>query len=191
MMNGSLPDSASSPIASGAAFDPGALLGAKSGTSYPVHFVPSHQIHFFRSLHGLPWTSAEARLYRMRRFGGPGQPPCRWAPAGVGAAGRFPAAGFRSRGWEQPAEDPHPDWGRRKKADFPSSVRAFGLPPRDPGAVLPERRRLGEPVVLDHQPLEPGESLALDARVERGGWVLADAQHALHAPLIHGHEHRQ
>src|SRR2546429_7231621 len=66
MMKGSLPDSASSPIASGAAFDPGALLGAKSGTSYPVHFVPSHQIHFFRSLHGLPWTSAEARLYRMR-----------------------------------------------------------------------------------------------------------------------------
>src|SRR2546425_4957789 len=96
MMNGSLPDSASSPIASGAAFDPGALLGAKSGTSYPVHFVPSHQIHFFRSLHGLPWTSAEARLYRMRRFAGPAPPPFSCAPLGVGASRGFRAAGLRS-----------------------------------------------------------------------------------------------
>src|SRR2546428_5193831 len=110
MMNGSLPDSASSPIASGAAFDPGALFGAKSGTSYPVHFVPSHQIHFFRSLHGLPWTSAEARLYRMRRLGRPAQPHFNRAPPGVGAAGGFRAARFRSRGGNttQEVPDAHP-----------------------------------------------------------------------------------
>src|SRR3989442_10218897 len=102
MMKGSLPDSASSPIASGAAFDPGALLGAKSGTSYPVHFVPSHQIHFFRSLHGLPWTSAEARLYRMRRFARPAPPPFSRAPLGVRAARVFPAGGLRSRRGETP-----------------------------------------------------------------------------------------
>src|SRR2546428_3461912 len=106
MMNGSLPDSASSPIASGAAFDPGALFGAKSGTSYPVHFVPSHQIHFFRSLHGLPWTSAEARLYRMRRLGGPGPAPFRCAAVGVGAAGGFRGAGMRSGARDTPPEVP-------------------------------------------------------------------------------------
>src|SRR2546428_12928009 len=108
MMNGSLPDSASSPIASGAAFDPGALLGAKSGTSYPVHFVPSHQIHFFRSLHGLPWTSAEARLYRMRRVGGPAPPPPPSAPGGV-RGGRRPSAGG---GWGRARGNPPDVHGR-------------------------------------------------------------------------------
>src|SRR2546427_5913738 len=106
MMKGSLPDSASSPIASGAAFDPGALLGAKSGTSYPVHFVPSHQIHFFRSLHGLPWTSAEARLYRMRRFARPAPPPPHRAPGGVGGARRFGGAGGGGRARGTPPVDP-------------------------------------------------------------------------------------
>src|SRR2546422_6928797 len=111
MMKGSLPDSASSPIASGAAFDPGALLGAKSGTSYPVHFVPSHQIHFFRSLHGLPWTSAEARLYRMRRFVRQAPPPWPRAPLGVRPARVFPAAGIALRGGEHTPEDPRRDGG--------------------------------------------------------------------------------
>src|SRR2546422_11380901 len=92
MMNGSLPDSASSPIASGAAFDPGALFGAKSGTSYPVHFVPSHQIHFFRSLHGLPLTSAEARLDRMRRLADQAQPHCTCRPVGFGRSRGFRVA---------------------------------------------------------------------------------------------------
>src|SRR2546427_12142874 len=102
MMKGSLPDSASSPIASGAAFDPGALLGAKSGTSYPVHFVPSHQIHFFRSLHGLPWTSAEARLYRMRRVARPAPPPFRRAARVVRAVRAFRGAGMGARAGEPP-----------------------------------------------------------------------------------------
>src|SRR2546425_12154216 len=102
MMKGSLPDSASSPIASGAAFDPGALLGAKSGTSYPVHFVPSHQIHFFRSLHGLPWTSAEARLYRMRRLAGQAQPHSSCAPGVFGGSGCFRAARERACAGETP-----------------------------------------------------------------------------------------
>src|SRR2546422_11771314 len=106
MMNGSVPDSASSAIASGAAFDPGALLGAKSGTSYPVHFVPSHQIHFFRSLHGLPWTSAEARLYRMRRLAGQAPPPSSCAPGGFGGARCFRAGGVGGGAGDTPPEDP-------------------------------------------------------------------------------------
>ena len=64
MMNGSVPDSAASPVPPGLARVFGAVVVPKSGTSYPTHFAcaASHQTHFFRSLHGRPCRSAEARL---------------------------------------------------------------------------------------------------------------------------------
>src|SRR5688572_21993938 len=79
MMNGSVPDSASSPMAPGFAGALGALVTVKSGTSYPCHLPGdgvrpvagsgalgasgSHQTHRLRSLQGLPDGSADARLY--------------------------------------------------------------------------------------------------------------------------------
>src|SRR2546426_2378211 len=104
MMKGSLPERASSPMAFGAAFERGAFVGAKSGTSWPVHLTPSHHTHFFRSLHGRPRRSAEARLYRMRRLAGQAQPHSSWAPGGFGASGCLPAARVRSGGGNTPQE---------------------------------------------------------------------------------------
>src|SRR5216684_1040190 len=82
------------------------------------------------------------------------------------------------------------DLGGGEEEDFRPDVLTPELAPRDLRAVLPEGGRLGEPVVLDDQPLELGETLALHAGVERGRWVLADAEHPLHASLVHGYEHR-
>ena len=56
--------------------------------------------------------------------------------------------------------------------------------------ILPESGRLGEPVVLHHQPLELPERRALELGVERRGRVLPDAEHALHRAGVHRHEHR-
>src|SRR2546421_2128446 len=88
MMNGSVPASASRPIASGLAFADGGLVAAKSGTSRPTHFfcASSHHTHFLRSLHGLPLGSAEARLYMMRRLAGHAHAPPRGAPGGAGGS---------------------------------------------------------------------------------------------------------
>src|SRR5436189_2911401 len=83
------------------------------------------------------------------------------------------------------------DLRRRKKEDLRPDVLAPKLTALDLRAVLPERRRLREPVVLDDEPLEPGEPLALHAGVERGRRVLANAQEPLQPPLVHRHEHRQ
>src|SRR5712691_4547547 len=83
------------------------------------------------------------------------------------------------------------DLGGGEKEDFLPDVLTPQLPLRDLRTVLPEGCGLGEPVVLDDQPLELGETLALHAGVERGRWVLADAEEPLHASLVHGHEHRQ
>ncbi len=77
MMKASVPECASSPMPSGLGLASGGLVAAKSGTSYPTHLpfvtffvlgsggfttLASHQIQRFRSLHGLPWGSADARL---------------------------------------------------------------------------------------------------------------------------------
>ena len=40
----------------------GRFVATKSGTSYPVHFWPSHQTYFFASDQGVPSGRAEARL---------------------------------------------------------------------------------------------------------------------------------
>ena len=42
----------------------------KSGMSAPVHALPFHAISLRVGSNGLPLTSHEARLYRMRRFAG-------------------------------------------------------------------------------------------------------------------------
>src|ERR671918_522191 len=87
MMNGAVPGKASSPTAPGLALSSGGLVAAKSGTSYPTHFVPSHHTHFFRSLHGRPCRSADARLYMIRRLAGHAQPQLSWAPGCPGGSG--------------------------------------------------------------------------------------------------------
>ena len=64
IVNASVPASAATPPLPGSPGSSGRFVGGKSGTSFPVH-VPvssSHQTHFFRSLHGRPSGSAEARL---------------------------------------------------------------------------------------------------------------------------------
>ena len=96
MMNGSVPASASRPIASGLAFADGGLVAAKSGTSRPTHFfcASSHHTHFLRSLHGRPFGSAEARLYMIRRLAGHAQAQPRCAPGVPGGSALRLAARF-------------------------------------------------------------------------------------------------
>src|SRR2546429_72500 len=81
----------------------GALVAPKSGTSYPTHLprgtalpvlgsggftnVGSHQIQRLRSLQGLPFRSAEARLYMTRRLAGHPQPHFKCAPRTPGGRG--------------------------------------------------------------------------------------------------------
>src|SRR5205807_6459322 len=100
MMNGWLPDKASRPMPSGWGCASGALVAPKSGTSYPTHLprgtalpvlgsggftnVGSHQIQRLRSLQGLPFRSAEARLYMTRRLAGHAQPHFKCAPGTPG-----------------------------------------------------------------------------------------------------------
>ena len=63
-MNGWSPRIASGPLAPSFGRYAGALSSSKSGMSSPVHFsaASSHQTSFFRSDHGAPSGSAEARL---------------------------------------------------------------------------------------------------------------------------------
>src|SRR5439155_25138935 len=71
-MNGSMPEMVSRPFAFFfGRYDGGRSL-MKSGSSTPVHSPCSwsHHTYFFRSDHGFPSGSAEARLYMMRRFDG-------------------------------------------------------------------------------------------------------------------------
>src|SRR2546429_8513949 len=102
----------------------GALVAPKSGTSYPTHLprgtalpvlgsggftnVGSHQIQRLRSLQGLPFKSADARLYMTRRLAGPAHPHLKCAPGTPGGARPPPPRLFLARGREQPPENPHP-----------------------------------------------------------------------------------
>src|SRR5688500_2403336 len=112
MMNASVPESASSPMAPGFAAASGALVGVKSGVSYPVHLpgaaavpllgsgafaaVGSDQIHRLRSLHGLSDGSVDARFECTRRFAGHAHPQLRWAPGTPGASASRRAERLRS-----------------------------------------------------------------------------------------------
>src|SRR2546430_784303 len=161
----------------------GALVAPKSGTSYPTHLprgtalpvlgsggfrnVGSHQIQRLRSLQGLPFRSAEARLYMTRRFGGPAPPPFKGAPGTPGGAGPRPARGVRAPGGGRPPEGPGAAVGGPRPA--PLQVRArhagrVGLAPRRevlvPGrvaAAVDPRRAGRRPVVF--QLGEPFEML--------------------------------
>src|SRR2546425_1766045 len=62
MMNGFMPSA-------------GAESALKSGTSAPAHLTPSQPISLRFGSHGLPDGSHEARLYWMRRLGGPQEAP--------------------------------------------------------------------------------------------------------------------
>src|ERR1017187_3213984 len=75
-MNGSMPEIASTPVAPWAGRKDGGRPATKSATSCPVHLPASssHQTSALRSLQGLPSGSAEARLYKIRRFRGHAQP---------------------------------------------------------------------------------------------------------------------
>src|SRR5580658_8119378 len=75
-MKGSAPPSAACARAPGSGTNDGGLVFSKSGTSCPVHSPASasHHTYALASLHGLPEGSAEARLYRIRRFAGQAQP---------------------------------------------------------------------------------------------------------------------
>src|SRR5256886_16163368 len=100
----------------------GALVAPKSGTSYPTHLprgtalpvlgsggftnVGSHQIQRLRSLQGLPFRSAEARLYMTRRLAGHAPPPFQCAPGTPGGAGPRPAGRVRAPARGQPPEVP-------------------------------------------------------------------------------------
>src|SRR5205807_5525709 len=72
MMNGAVPEIVSTPFARLLGRYEGGRSSMKSATSNPVHFFwsSSHQTYFLRSDHGLPSGSADARLYRIRRFDG-------------------------------------------------------------------------------------------------------------------------
>src|SRR5256884_7450711 len=101
----------------------GALVAPKSGTSYPTHLprgtalpvlgsggftnVGSHQIQRLRSLQGLPFRSAEARLYMTRRLAGPAPPPLSCAPRTPGGAGLRPAVEVLCPARVQPAQVHH------------------------------------------------------------------------------------
>src|SRR2546425_9722052 len=105
MMNGSVPPSASRPIASGLAFAGGGLVAAKSGTSRPTHFfcASSHHTHFLRSLHGRPLGSADARLYMIRRLAGPAHPQPSCAPGVPGGS----ALRLAEPVWPRARDTPH------------------------------------------------------------------------------------
>src|SRR2546428_11396532 len=77
MMNGFMPSA-------------GAESALKSGTSAPAHLVPSQPISLRFGSHGLPDGSHEARLYWMRRVGGPAEGP-------LGGVAHPPWAGFVAR----------------------------------------------------------------------------------------------
>ena len=81
--------------------------------------------------------------------------------------------------------------GRREEEDLGLDVGRLDLAALDLRRVLPERRALVQPVVLDDQPLELAHPRPLELGVQRGGRVLPDQQHALDAAVVHRHEHRQ
>ena len=69
-MNGSLPDSASSPMASGAAFDNGALVGAKRLMNALIGVVQAHESNY-----GVLELDFQRRARGMPRpAGAPGRP---------------------------------------------------------------------------------------------------------------------
>src|SRR5687768_1226655 len=96
MMNASVPAKASRPMAAGLYGALGGFVAAKSGTSYPVHFAPSHHTQRLRSLHGLPSGSADARLYNTRRLAGQANPQPRCEPGVLGGSGLRAAVRFLS-----------------------------------------------------------------------------------------------
>src|SRR5437879_8076346 len=112
MMYASVPESGSMMMPSGLPLCDGGIVSVKSGTSYPTHlplgtFLPvlgsggftkfgSHHTHRFRSLHGLPFRSADARLYMTRRFAGHAHPHLRCAPGTPGGSGSRRAVMFWS-----------------------------------------------------------------------------------------------
>src|SRR2546426_11891761 len=97
MMNGFMPSA-------------GAESALKSGTSAPAHLVPSQPISLRFGSHGLPDGSHEARLYWMRRFGGPAEGPLGVVPHPPGGGFSPPPPGFPfSR--PAPAKMPQPPAG--------------------------------------------------------------------------------
>src|SRR2546423_9352061 len=78
-MNGASPGIASSPLSFPVGRNSGDFSTGKSGWSSPFHLrsALSHQINFFRSLHGSPVGLALALLYIIRRSPGQAKPqPC-------------------------------------------------------------------------------------------------------------------
>ena len=59
----------------------------KSATSLPSQFVPFHLINTRFGSHGLPFSSAEARLYNTRRFIGHAHAQPAWIPLPDGSLG--------------------------------------------------------------------------------------------------------
>ena len=64
---------------------PGGESGGKSGTS-PTHFVPFHAMPGRVGSQGLPFASAEARLYMMRRLAGHENVQLGYMPRPVGSS---------------------------------------------------------------------------------------------------------
>jgi len=64
---------------------PGGELGAMSGTS-PTHSFPFQTMPGRVGSQGLPCASAEARLYKMRRFAGQANAQFGYMPSPVGSS---------------------------------------------------------------------------------------------------------
>ena len=108
MMNGSVPEARPCRRRPALALSLGGLVGDDSPgrRSRSTSLPPSHHTHFFRSLHGFPSGSAEARLYRRRRLAGQAQPHFSWAPGLPGGSGVRLSARFLSGAGIDPRVDP-------------------------------------------------------------------------------------
>ena len=80
--------------------------------------------------------------------------------------------------------------GRREQEDLGLDGGGGNLAALDLGRAVPERRRLGLEVVLDHQPVELAHGLALEPPVDGRGRVLAHSEHALDLAVAHANHHR-
>src|SRR3989442_1484846 len=108
MMNGFMPSE-------------GAESALKSGTSAPAHLTPSQPISLRFGSHGLPDGSHEARLYWMRRVGGPAEGPLGGVPHPLGGE-------LLRRALRVPFSYQGPEKNQQPQTGFPSSVRCAKPP---------------------------------------------------------------